>query len=573
MTLRSSPRDTPVLIAGGGPVGLSLAVELGLRGIECVVVEPRPQPTRLRPRAKTLNARTMEHARRWGLAGRLRAAAPLPVSWSQDVSFCTTFLGREITRFTGVLGLADDGDSPERGQQLPQYVLEEVLREVAAELPTVDLRLGWRLQSLAPAGPGDVDGPVHATLVDPAGAGVPVTAEYVVGADGARSVVREQIGARYVGATALRPNTGLVFRSRELVSAVPHPPAVQTWLLNRQTPGMMGPIDRDGLWWLIAFGVDGRSADFDPGRLISGALGRELAVEVVSTDPWTARMELVDRCRSGRVFLVGDAAHLNPPFGGHGLNTGIGDAVDLGWKLAAVLAGWGGPGLLDSYEAERRPLHRRVIDEATSNMATLAPELLDDGLDRPGPDGDRARSAAAGRIEQTKRAEYFCTDLVLGHRYAGSPVLQAWPDGHGHGDGTRSGPRAGPGFAAPGGRLPHVWVSPQVSALDLVTGPHLILTADRELGARTERAASAAGLPVTVTVLLPPLMRRLGAELIVVRPDQVVAAVWPAPASGRVAAADQPAEADVAATAGFLDTTMAMLGGRQGADETWTRSR
>jgi hypothetical protein len=105
---RSGIPDRPVLIAGGGPVGLALAVELGLRGVECVVLEPRPQPTRLRPRAKTLNARTMEHARRWGLAGRLRAAAPLPVSWSQDVSFCTSFLGREITRFTGVLGLVDD---------------------------------------------------------------------------------------------------------------------------------------------------------------------------------------------------------------------------------------------------------------------------------------------------------------------------------------------------------------------------------------------------------------------------------------------------------------------------------
>ena len=201
MTLPSSIRDTPVLIAGAGPVGLALAVELGLRGVECLVVEPRPQPTRLRPRAKTLNARTMEHARRWGLAGRLRAAAPLPVSWSQDVSFCTSFLGEEITRFTGVLGLADDGDSPERGQQMPQYVLEEVLREVVTELPAVDLRLGWRLQSLDAAGPG----PVRATLCDPAGTAVPVTAEYVVGADGARSVVREQIGARYVGSTALRP--------------------------------------------------------------------------------------------------------------------------------------------------------------------------------------------------------------------------------------------------------------------------------------------------------------------------------------------------------------------------------
>jgi len=538
--------DAPVLIAGGGPVGLALAVELGLRGVECVVVEPRPQPTRLRPRAKTLNARTMEHARRWGLASRLRAAAPLPVSWSQDVSFCTSFLGTEITRFTGVLGLADDGDSPERGQQMPQYVLEEVLREVATELPTVDLRVGWRLQSLSGAGPG----PVHVKLCDPAGETVSVAADYVVGADGARSVVREQIGARYVGSTALRANTGVVFRSQELAAAAPHRPAVQTWLLNRQTPGMMGPIDRHGLWWLIAFGVDGRSADFDARRMLSGALGRELPVEIVSTDPWTARMELVDRCRSGRVFLVGDAAHLNPPFGGHGLNTGIGDAVDLGWKLAARLAGWGAPGLLDSYEAERRPLHRRVIDEAAANMATLAPELLADGLDRPGPEGDRARSAAARHIIETKRAEYFSRDMVLGHRYADSPVLQAFP----------SAPALAPGLwascAAPGRRLPHLWVSSQVSTLDLVTGEHVILTADGELGARAGRAAEAAGLPATVTAVEPAVMRRLGAELLVVRPDQVVSAVWPPPATGHSDHPDNPID--------FLDmtTTMAMLCGR-----------
>jgi hypothetical protein len=317
---------------------------------------------------------------------------------------------------------------------------------------------------------------------------------------------------------------------------------VQTWLLNKQTPGMMGPIDRNGLWWLIAFGVDGRSSDFDADRLISGALGRELPVEVVSTDPWTARMELVDRCRSGRVFLIGDAAHLNPPFGGHGLNTGIGDAADLGWKLAACLAGWGAPGLLDSYEAERRPLHRRVIDEAASNMATLAPELLADDLDRPGPEGDRARSAAAQRIIETKRAEYFSSDLVLGHRYEDSPVLQASP------------PAPPPGLwascAAPGRRLPHLWVSPLVSTLDLVTGAHVILTADGELGARAGRAAEAAGLPATVAQLEQPLMRHLGAELLVVRPDQVVAAVWPVPS---------PRPED---EIGFLDTTMAMLCGR-----------
>jgi hypothetical protein len=240
------------------------------------------------------------------------------------------------------------------------------------------------------------------------------------------------------------------------------------------------------------------------------------------------------------VFLVGDAAHLNPPFGGHGLNTGIGDAVDLGWKLAACLAGWGAPGLLGSYEAERRPLHRRVIDEAASNMATLAPELLADDLDQPGPEGDRARSDAARRITQTKRAEYFSADLVLGHRYEDSPVLQASPPRPGH----------WASCAASGRRLPHLWVSAEVSTLDLVTGTHLILTADGGLGARAARAAEAAGLPATVTQLEQPLMRRLGAELLVVRPDQVVSAVWPVPSSGHAGEID------------ISDTTMAMLCGR-----------
>jgi hypothetical protein len=189
-------------------------------------------------------------------------------------------------------------------------------------------------------------------------------------------------------------------------------------------------------------------------------------------------------------------------------------------------------------------------------MATLAPELLDDGLERPGADGDRARSAAASRIEQTKRAEYFSSDLVLGYRYQESPVLPASPPGAG------PGPEPQPGHAVAGGRLPHQWVSPQVSTLDLVTGAHAILSADGELGARAGRAAAAAGLPVTVTTLEPALMRRLGAELIVVRPDQVVAAVWPTPAADHGSL--DPA---------FLDTTMARLGGRQGAETTWTRSR
>jgi 2-polyprenyl-6-methoxyphenol hydroxylase-like FAD-dependent oxidoreductase len=133
-------------------------------------------------------------------------------------------------------------------------------------------------------------------------------------------------------------------------------------------------------------------------------------------------MQLADRLRVGRVFLAGDAAHLNPPFGGHGLNTGIGDAVDLGWKIAAVLDGWGGPGLLDSYEAERRPVQDRVIKAASANMAVLAGDLLTDGLD-DGPAGEVARRRTAELIQRSKRSEFFALELVLGTDLAGSPIV------------------------------------------------------------------------------------------------------------------------------------------------------
>lgn len=505
--------DVSVAIAGGGPTGLSAAVELGLRGISCVVLEPRREPTHLRPRAKTLNMRTVEHLRRWGLEEQLRARAPLPTSWSQDISFMTTLLGTEITRFTGVLGLCDDDDvSPVLGQQLPQYVLEELLRDTVRDLPCCTVDLGSRVVGLTQ------DDDAVTLQVENDGTQRTLTADYVIGADGPRSAVRPAIGAEYVGTRALRPNVGIVFRDPGLMDRLSMRPAVQSWLINERVPGLLGPVDLHGTWWLIAFGVDGTSPDFDPVTTVHGALGEPRDIEIVSTDPWTARMELVDTPRVGRVFLAGDAAHLNPPFGGHGLNTGIGDAVDLGWKLAAVADGWGGPGLLDSYQAERTALQRRVIEEASANMSVLSTELIRADLDATDRPGLLGRAQLAEEIHATKRQEYFSLGLTLGHRYPSSPIIVA-DDGDSPVDGDTGWART----VCAGRRLPHAWIGGE-STLDLVGPEYTLFVFDDRSVASIVEAAAGLRVPLRVEQRSEPAVAAgLGAELLIVRPDQIVA--------------------------------------------------
>ncbi|HEV2537375.1 MAG TPA: FAD-dependent monooxygenase [Streptosporangiaceae bacterium] len=511
LTGASLPGTVQVVVAGGGPVGLACAVELGRRGIGCLVVEPRTTVSRARPRCKTINVRSMQHLRRWGLAGRLRDRAPLSPAWSSDAVFCTALAGRELSRFTGVLGLVPEGDRfPELGQQAPQYVLEELLRDVVRELPACQLATGFTVTGAEQ----DEDG-VRVTAVGPDGRAATVTAEYLVGCDGPRSVVRDRIGAAYTGEAALRPNFGMVFTAPDLWRHVRHGPAVHYWIINPAVPALMGPIDLDGTWWLIAFGVDAGTGTREAVRLIDAAAGVPSGAVVRSTDPWTARMQIADTMRRGRVFLAGDAAHLNPPFGGHGLNTGLGDAIDLGWKLAATLDGWGGPALLDSYQLERRPIQERVIREATANMAVTSPELLADNLDADDAAGMRARHAAGERIQRAKHPEFHSLELVLGIRIEGSPVIARHPDAGAQPD--------APLGAQPGALLPHAWLGPGRSLYDeLGEGFTLIRRTDTGRGA-IEQAARARGVPLRVFDRSGQGPAQNGPALALVRPDQYVA--------------------------------------------------
>ncbi|MTD59620.1 FAD-binding protein, partial [Amycolatopsis sp. RM579] len=329
---------TPVVVAGGGPAGLAAAAELAHHGIGSIVLEPRAEVSHTRPRAKTTSPRTMELFRRWGVADSVRRAAPLSPEWNQRIVFCSTMAGEVITEFTGVFGLkaAEHGLTAEAGQQVGQPVVEEVLRAHLGAGSLADLRFGDRLA-------GFVEGADAVTCeVERAdGSTYSISAGYLLGCDGGRSTVRDGIGATLHGGSAPMANLNAVFRSTKLRPSMGE--ALHYWVVGAEVPGAIGPLDHDGTWWASFAGAGDEHDDQLAVRLIADLTGQgiaELDIELLSTDPWTPRMQLADKFGTERVFLVGESAHINPPFGGHGFNTCVGDAVNIGWKIAAVLHGW-----------------------------------------------------------------------------------------------------------------------------------------------------------------------------------------------------------------------------------------
>lgn len=449
-----------------------------------LVVEPRAAVSRLRPRAKTTSIRTMEHFRRWGLARRIREVAPLPVEWSQDVVFCTSLAGDEIARFTGAFGLTTERSDlfAETSQQIPQPLVEEVLREAVGGLAA-----GWRAERV-----DELDAECLVAVAGPDGERREVRARYLVGADGAGGVARRAIGAQYAGSSDPRPNLTLVFRAPGLERVVRHGPAIQYWTLDPRAPSYLGRLDLGDTWWIGLIGVESAS-DEEAAAFVRAAAGAPVDVEVLSADPWLQRMLHVDHYASRRVFLAGDAAHVNPPWGGHGFNTGIGDAVNVGWKLAARVAGWAGAGLLASYERERRPVAEATIALAQSQTTLLAVDLA---------------RATGEEILAAKQPEFHGLGLVLGYAYGDRPVPA---------DTTRYEPTA-----APGARLPHLWLPDGRSVYDALGREFTLI---RTAGAEVEplvRAAAEAGVPLEL-VDLPQAAELYEAPLVLVRPDQHVA--------------------------------------------------
>lgn len=516
-----SNEHAEVLIVGAGPVGLAASIELGRRGIRSIVVE-RNDRVGYSPRAKTTNVRTREHLRRWGIADALRAASPIASDRPSTVVFATRMNGKLLARFENALNGNRKRNNlySEEAQWVPQYVLEDVLRQCAQSHPSVTIQFQTEFVCFAETGDR-----VVATVRDlGSGQTREIACTYLIGADGPRSAVRDAIGAKMSGEGAFSRNYSIIFRAPNLAERQVHEPAIMYWMVNDDVPSLLGPMDEQGLWFFMATKLAGDvdPATLDPVDLIRRGTGlSDLEIEIVGTDLWVAHRLVADRYSRGRVFLAGDACHLHPPFGGFGMNMGVGDAVDLGWKLAACLAGWGGEDLLASYEAERRKVHERTIAEAVNNFGSTANQLVRPALEEAGLVGEATRHEVADIIEATKVREFKTLGIVLGTRYEDSPIIVS--------DGSKPPPDNVILYtpsAHPGCLAPHLWLADGSSLYDHFGDGFTLLVTDGDARGAEDLADAARRRNVPLKILSPEddrLPGRYEARLALIRPDQHVA--------------------------------------------------
>ena len=512
---------TEVMIAGGGPIGLTLGLALSHHGVSCFIAERNASTTR-HPKMDVTNCRSMEIFRRLGVAGRLRAAA-VPETHNMDVAWITSMSGHELHRFRYAsvaearerFRAANDGAQPlEPNMRISQVVLEPVLRDALRERPGVALRYGWAVESFAE----EADGVATAIRDEATGAAETVRSQYLIACDGGRSLVRDQAGIELEGVRAVRPRYQIHFRSRAY-------DVLQRWGIAwhyQSIPyGTMICQDDREIWTLNAIMPDGGDArGADPASLLRRFLGTDIEYELLQANPWVAHLLVADSYRRGRVFLAGDAAHQYIPTGGYGMNTGVGDAFDLGWKLAAVLRGWGGNALLDSYERERRPvgLRNREASRRHAETREAVARLWDARAEAPGREADAVRAEIGRRIAAIGNAENESLGIELGYRYEDSPAI--WPEaGSPPLDPLRYLPTTWPGA-----RVPSLYFEDGDAIFDRLGPGFTLLDFAGTDTAPFEEAATARGVPLTVRRIADPHARAIYERpLVLVRPDQHVA--------------------------------------------------
>lgn len=455
---------TPVLIAGGGPVGLALAADLGWRGVSCLVVE-KTDGAITQPKMDLLGIRTMEFCRRWGIVPWVEGAG-YNRDYPQDYAWVTSLNGYELGRepFPAPRDELPPAQSPQKRERCPQDFFDPVLARFARRFPHVTLRYHAELVGLE-----EHAGGVTAAVEDKlAGKTERIEASYLVGCDGGASTVRSLMGIGMSGSPVLTYTTNAIFRREGLEKLHDKAPGYRFIFIGPEgTWATLVAIDGASRWRFSIVGDQTRRSlsEEEIRRAIVRAFGREFDFEILSVMPWVRRQLVADRYGTARVFVCGDAAHLTSPTGAFGMNTGMQDSVDLAWKLEACVRGWGGPALLGSYEIERRPVGIRNVGEATGNLdRMLAPrvERPPKEIFEPGPAGERARREFGNRFTETMRREWFTIGIHLGYVYEGSPIIVP--------DGTPAPPDEVSSYvqtSRPGSRAPHVWLGEGRSTLDL----------------------------------------------------------------------------------------------------------
>lgn len=526
---QESGNHVSVLIVGGGPVGLIMAADLGWRGVNCMLVEQSDGAVD-EQKFIDINMRTMEMCRRWGVDKIIREQG-FPKDYPHDIIYVTSLTGYLLGH--QVLPAHQDYETPptsaEKIARCPQTIFDPALKALAETFPATTLRYRTRCNSVSPNGAG-----ISAEIEDVAsGAKETISADYVVACEGAGSPIRSAVGIEMEGTPVLAYSTNILFESSELLTLHDKGPGYYVAYGPEGRWATLNSMNGKDLWRLQVIGSPeaDEQEKTDADECIRRFVGTDFSYQTTSVLYWVRRQMVANHYRMGSTFLAGDSAHQLTPSGGFGLNTGLGDATDLSWMLEAVLAGWGGPHLLDAYEAERRPIGTRNVNDAARRFnrdleetAEPGPALLEDTAE-----GETVRADLKGRIqkaidrntEATKLGpRYDSSSIQMGYIYNESPIIVS--------DGTKPPPESEIYIptAMPGARAPHFWLEQGKSVIDLFGRGFVLLRLGPDApGAEAiTDAARDRGVPLEVHAFDEPELSALyERKLVLVRPDGHVA--------------------------------------------------
>jgi len=522
--------ETDVLISGGGPAGLTLAMELGARGVACILVERRTDADP-HPRASLLGARSMEIFRRHGAAEALISAG-LPSQYQYEIKFVTSLNGYLLHRYSspspdeyremhaGLRPPSHDANwSPYFKVQIGQHKIEPVLRQNIASKPSVEACWGWELESFWVDHDANNNDVVNAVIRHiETGKRREIRARYMAACDGGRGLVRRTLGIPYIGRGAIGKNKSFLFYAPSLMENTTTGRANLHFVYNPDVYGVITDLDGKGHYNYSYFNPGPERGDADPRAVIHTAIGKDVEFKVLRTMEWAHHQSVARNMRRGPIFLLGDAAHLFCPSAGIGMNTAIADGADLGWKLAAVIRGWGGERLLDSYESERWPIAVRNTIAAADNRDRIDTvlEALDPTILHKSLEGDIARQALRAKLVWLT-TQFNTMGLHLGGRCAWTSVICY--------DGTAEppdDPRIVTASTWPGSRAPHAWISKGSSTLDHYGDGYVLIcsTSDSEAGMSFRQAFEVIGAPYkTITLVSDAAKRAYEYRYVLVRPD------------------------------------------------------